>query len=82
MLGGKIMILEKLKELIAQQFSVDADSITAETRFIEDLDADSIDIVEFIMAVEEEFGLGETEESALEGIRTVGDIADYVKDKQ
>ncbi|MBO7275777.1 MAG: acyl carrier protein [Clostridia bacterium] len=76
------MILEKLKELIAQQFSVDADSITAETRFIEDLDADSIDIVEFIMAVEEEFGLGETEESALEGIRTVGDIADYVKDKQ
>lgn len=76
------MILEKLKELIAQQFSVDADSITAETRFIEDLDADSIDIVEFIMAVEEEFGLGETEESALEGIRTVGDIAEYVKDKQ
>ena len=76
------MILEKLNELIAQQFSVDADSITAETRFIEDLDADSIDIVEFIMAVEEEFGLGETEESALEGIRTVGDIADYVKDKQ
>ena len=76
------MLLEKLNELIAQQFSVDADSITAETRFIEDLDADSIDIVEFIMAVEEEFGLGETEESALEGIRTVGDIADYVKDKQ
>ena len=76
------MILEKLKELIAQQFSVDADSITAETRCIEDLDADSIDIVEFIMAVEEEFGLGETEESALEGIRTVGDIAEYVKDKQ
>ncbi|MBO5973362.1 MAG: acyl carrier protein [Clostridia bacterium] len=76
------MILEKLKELIAQQFGVDADSITAETSFIEDLDADSIDIVEFIMAVEEEFGLGETEESALEGIRTVGDIADYVKDKQ
>ena len=76
------MILEKLKELIAQQFGVDADSITAETRFIEDLDADSIDIVEFIMAVEEEFGLGETEESALEGIRTVGDIADSVKDKQ
>ena len=76
------MILEKLKELIAQQFGVDADSITAETSFIEDLDADSIDIVEFIVAVEEEFGLGETEESALEGIRTVGDIADYVKDKQ
>ena len=76
------MVLEKLKALIAQQFGVDIGSITAETSFIEDLDADSIDIVEFIMAVEEEFGLGETEESALEGIRTVGDIADYVKDKQ
>ena len=76
------MILEKLKELIAQQFGVNADDITAETSFIEDLEADSIDIVEFIMSVEEEFGLGETEESALEGIRTVGDVAEYVKDRQ
>ncbi|MBR4304651.1 MAG: acyl carrier protein [Clostridia bacterium] len=76
------MVLEKLKELIAQQFGVDIGSITAETSFIEDLDADSIDIVEFIMAVEEEFGLGETEESALEGIKTVGDVAEYVKDRQ
>ena len=76
------MILEKLKELIAQQFGVNADDITAETSFIDDLEADSIDIVEFIMSVEEEFGLGETEESALEGIRTVGDVADYVKDRQ
>lgn len=76
------MVLEKLKELIAQQFGVNADDITAETSFIEDLEADSIDIVEFIMSVEEEFGLGETEESALEGIRTVGDVAEYVKDRQ
>lgn len=76
------MVIEKLKELIAQQFGVNADDITAETSFIEDLEADSIDIVEFIMSVEEEFGLGETEESALEGIRTVGDVAEYVKDRQ
>ena len=76
------MVLEKLKELIAQQVGVNADDITAETSFIEDLEADSIDIVEFIMSVEEEFGLGETEESALEGIRTVGDVAEYVKDRQ
>ena len=46
------MVLEKLKALIAQQFGVDIGSITAETSFIEYLDADSIDIVEFIMAVE------------------------------
>lgn len=80
--GGKIMILERLKKLVAQQFGVNEDDVTAETSFIDDLDADSIDIVEFIMSVEEEFGLPETDESALEGVRTVGDVAAYVQDKQ
>ncbi len=76
------MILERLKKLVAQQFGVNEDDVTAETSFIDDLDADSIDIVEFIMSVEEEFGLPETDESALEGVRTVGDVAAYVQDKQ
>lgn len=76
------MIIERLKKLVAQQFGVDEADVSAETSFIDDLDADSIDIVEFIMSVEEEFGLPETDESALEGIRTVGDIANYVQDKQ
>lgn len=76
------MILETLKKLVAQQFGVNEDDITAETSFVDDLDADSIDIVEFIMSVEEEFGLPETDEAALEGVRTVGDVAAYVQDKQ
>lgn len=80
--GGKIMILERLKKLVAEQFGVNEDDVTAETSFIDDLDADSIDIVEFIMSVEEEFGLPETDESALEGVRTIGDVAAYVQDKQ
>jgi acyl carrier protein len=76
------MILEKLRELVAQQFDVDVNDVTAETRFIDDLDADSIDIVEFIMAVEDEFELSETDETALENIKTVGDVAAYVQSKQ
>jgi len=80
--GGNIMILERLKKLVAEQFGVNEDDVTAETSFIDDLDADSIDIVEFIMSVEEEFGLPETDESALEGVRTIGDVAAYVQDKQ
>jgi len=76
------MILEKLRELVAQQFDVDINDVSAGTRFIDDLDADSIDIVEFIMAVEDEFGLSETDETALEHIKTVGDVADYVQSKQ
>ncbi|MBQ2819023.1 MAG: acyl carrier protein [Clostridia bacterium] len=76
------MILERLKKLVAEQFGVNEDDVTAETSFIDDLDADSIDIVEFIMSVEEEFGLPETDESALEGVRTIGDVAAYVQDKQ
>ena len=76
------MILERLKKLVAEQFGVNEDDVTAETSFIDDLDADSIDIVEFIMSVEVEFGLPETDESALEGVRTIGDVAAYVQDKQ
>ncbi len=75
------MILEKLKKLIAEQFGKDEDEITAETSFADDLDADSIDLVDFIMAVEEEFSLPEIEETELEGIKTVGDVANFVAEK-
>ena len=75
-------VADKVKKIVVDQLGVSEDQVTPEAKFIEDLGADSIDIVEFIMAVEEEFGLGETEESALEGIKTVGDVAEYVKDRQ
>ncbi|MEA5039016.1 MAG: acyl carrier protein [Clostridiaceae bacterium] len=75
------MIFDKMKDLVAEQFGVDPDEITMETSFVEDLDADSIDIVELMMAAEEAFGIGEVEENALENVKTVGDIVNYIKDR-
>ena len=76
------MIFEKLKTLIAEQFGIDEEEITMETSFFDDLEADSIDLVELVMSVEEEFGLDEIEETALEGIKTVGDVVNYIADQQ
>ena len=74
------MIFEKLAALLAEQFSVDVDSITMDTTF-EDLNADSLDIVELTMAVEEEFGLENMDEDDLSGISVVGDLVNYLKSK-
>ena len=74
------MIFEKIAALLAEQFSVDVDSITMDTSF-EDLGADSLDIVELSMALEEEFGVEEMEEDDLSGISTVGDLINYLKNK-
>ena len=65
-------MLEKLKEIIADQLNVDADSITAESRFKEDLEADSLDLFELVMALEEEYGV-EIPSEDLEKILTVQD---------
>ena len=67
------MILEKIKEIIAEELNVDAAEITMETRLAEDLGADSLDAVELIMAIEDEFGVEVDDESA-QSIRSVGDI--------
>ena len=75
------MILERLRELVAEQFAVDADSIERETSFFDDLGADSLDIVELTMALEEEFDLAELPEEDLRKLTTVGDVADYVASK-
>ena len=74
------MIFEKIAALLAEQFSVDADTITMETTF-EELGADSLDIVELTMAVEEEFGLENMDEDDLSGIAVVGDLVNYLKSK-
>ena len=63
-------MLEKLKEIIADQLNVDADSITAESRFKEDLEADSLDLFELVMALEDEYGV-EIASEDLEKILTV-----------
>ena len=74
------MIFEKLAALLSEQFGVDVDSITMDTSF-EDLGADSLDIVEMTMAVEEEFGLEDMDEEYLSGISTVADLVRYLKSK-
>lgn len=77
--GDKAM-LEKLKELIADQLSVDAESITPESSFKEDLEADSLDLFELVMALEEEYGV-EIPSEDLSEILTVQDIIDYLNNK-
>lgn len=72
-------IFEKVKEIIVEQLGVSEASITTEASFIDDLGADSLDIVELIMALEEEFDL-EIPDNDAEKIVTVGDVVEYIKD--
>ena len=75
------MIFERLRALIAEQFSVNEDSITEDTSFVDDLGADSLDVVEMTMAIEEEFDIPETEEEIIAGLLTVGDVLQYISAK-
>lgn len=72
-------IFEKVKKIIVEQLGVSEDSVTPEASFIDDLGADSLDIVELIMALEEEFDLEIPDEDA-EKIVTVNDVIDYIKE--
>ncbi len=73
-------MLEKLCALIAEQLGMDPEEITADTSFEEDLGADSVDLVEVAMALEEEFGLEEIPEEDMASIVTVGDLYRYMQD--
>ncbi len=75
------MIFEKLAALIAEQFNVEADSITMDTSFTDDLNADSVDIVDLSMALEEEFGIDELGEEEASSISTVGDLVKFLQNK-
>ena len=75
------MIFEKVCALIAEQFNVDADSITMDTSFEDDLNADSVDIVDLSMALEEEFDIDEMSEEDAASIKTVGDLVHYLQGK-
>ncbi|MBQ2696017.1 MAG: acyl carrier protein [Clostridia bacterium] len=72
------MEFEKIVKIISEQLGVDASSITKETALVDDLGADSLDVVELIMAMEEEFDM-EIADGEADGIKTVGDILDYIK---
>ncbi|MCF2612079.1 MULTISPECIES: acyl carrier protein [Fusobacterium] len=71
-------MLDKIKEIVVEQLGVDADQVTPEANFVEDLGADSLDTVELIMAFEEEFDV-EIPDTDAENIKTVQDVIDYIE---
>lgn len=73
-------MLEKMKEIIAEQLGVEEDEITLDTSFKEDLGADSLDLFELTMALEEEYDI-EIPAEELEEIETVNDVVEYLKEK-
>lgn len=75
------MVFEKVQEKVADQLSIDPEDVTMESSFIDDLGADSLDIVELLMALEEEFDI-EIPDDEAEKLVTVGDVVDYIKNNQ
>ena len=73
-------MLEKMKEIFADQLGVSEDEVTLEASFKEDLDADSLDLFELVMALEEEYDV-EIPSDDLAELNTVGDVINYLKDK-
>ncbi|MGL4873853.1 MAG: acyl carrier protein [Clostridium sp.] len=71
-------MFEKIRDIIAEKLSVDAEEVTLESSFLDDLNADSLDIVELIMALEDELDM-EMPDEDVEGFKTVGDVVNYVK---
>ena len=74
-------IFQTMKDLVAEQFALEPEEVTMETSFDEDLGADSVDLVELVMAMEEEFEVGEIEEDELGSLKTVGDAVNYLVGK-
>lgn len=71
-------IFDEVKEVVAQQLSVDAEQVKMEAEFVKDLGADSLDVVELVMALEEKFGIEIPDEQA-EKISTVADVVAYIE---
>jgi acyl carrier protein len=71
--------MEKVVALLAAQFEVDAAAITADTDFVEDLNADSLDVVDMLMSLEDEFDV-EIPDSEIENIHTVGDLVSFIEE--
>ena len=78
---SKNQILDQVKDLMSQQFEIDPKEITLDTNFQEDLDADSIDLTEFILTLEDAFGKEIPDEDAVK-IKTVSDAVNYINEHQ
>ena len=74
-------IFQTMKDLVAEQFAMEPAEVTMDTSFEEDLGADSVDLVELVMAMEEEFEVGEIQEEELGALKTVGDAVNYIAGK-
>lgn len=73
------MVLEKVAAILSAQFEIDADKITMDTDFVEDLNADSLDVVDMLMSLEDEFDV-EIPDEEIENIHTVGDLVSYIEE--
>ena len=73
------MVFEKLKEIIALQLEIDGETLTPETKILEDLGTDSLDVVEMLMSVEDEFDV-EIPDEKIEDLKTIGDVVEYIQD--
>ena len=74
-------IFKTMQDLIAEQFALEPDEISMESSFTDDLGADSVDLVELVMAMEEEFDIGVIDEEDLAALKTVGDCVRYLNGK-
>ncbi len=72
------MVYDKIIEMICEQFDMEPDQLNENTTFIEDMGIDSVDVVELVVELEEEFGLDDIPEEELRNLRTIGDLAAYV----
>lgn len=75
------MVLEKVKAILSEQFDVEEDKITSETSIINDLGADSLDVVDLLMSIEDEFEV-EVPDEEIENIKTVDDLVKYIENHQ
>lgn len=75
------MVFDKVKEILADQLDLDPEKITMESSFIDDLGADSLDLVDLVMSLEDEFGV-EVPDDAIETMKTVGDAVKYIEANQ
>jgi len=75
------MVLEKVKAMLSEQFDVEEDTITADSTLTDDLGADSLDVVDLLMSIEDEFEV-EIPDTEVENVKTVGDLVSYIENHQ
>ena len=74
------MVFERIREIICDQLDLEEDKVTMDSDIMEDFEADSLDVVDLVMSIEDEFGL-EVPEDQIENFRTVGDVVRYIEEK-